>query len=72
MVLLRELKAFEQAQPEEPWPVKIKELFLNALQLKVNVRDLKKINSIEKRFEKLIKVDQSNARENTSILETHE
>jgi transposase len=59
--LLRELKAFEQAHPEELWPVKIKELFLNALQLKDNVRDLKKITSIEKRFEKLIKVDQTNA-----------
>lgn len=59
--LLRELKAIEQAHPEELWPVRIKELFLSALQLHQQARDLKKITSIEKNFEKLIKAGQTNA-----------
>jgi transposase len=59
--LLRELKAMEQAHPEELWPVSIKELFLGALQLHDQPHDLKKVISIEKKFENLIKADQSNA-----------
>ena len=59
--LLRELKAIEQAHPEELWPVSIKELFLRAIQLQDQKHNQKKITSIEKEFEKLIKVDQANA-----------
>lgn len=59
--LLRELKAMEQAHPEELWPVSIKELFLGALELHGQPHNLKKISSIEKKFETLIKTNQSNA-----------
>ena len=59
--LLRELKAMQEAHPEELWPTKMKELFLNALELHDQPHHLKKISSIEKRFGKLIKTGQSNA-----------
>lgn len=59
--LLRELKAMEEAHPEELWPVRIKELFLNALELHDQPHNLKDIRAIEERFENLIQADQSNA-----------
>lgn len=59
--LARELKAFEEAHPEQCWPGKIKKIFQQALELRDYPYYDKKVMAVEKKFEKLIKSDQSGA-----------
>ena len=59
--LARELKAFEEAHPEECWPAKINDLFRNALDLKNYPYCNKRIQALEKKFKRLMESDQSNA-----------
>ncbi len=59
--ILRELRAFEEAHPEECWPGEIKNLFQKALELSDHPHSNKQIRAVENKFERLIKTDQSNA-----------
>lgn len=59
--IMRELRAFQQAHPEQYWPAEIKKLFQKALDLREHPHCNKKIKAIEKKFERLIKIDQSDA-----------
>lgn len=56
----RELNAFDEAHPKEHWPGKVKEVFRQANDLEKPYLN-KKVEAVEKKFEKLIKLDQSNA-----------
>ena len=59
--LLRELCAFLEAYPEEPWPRKIMNLLLKALTLRGSPPSAKEIKAIEREFGRLLKSNQSDA-----------
>jgi transposase len=59
--LLRELNAMEQEYPRRHWPVQMKALIKNALDLKKKEYTLLQVRQIERKFRKLLKIDQSNA-----------
>lgn len=59
--IMRELRAFGEAHPEEHWPGEMKKLFQQALDLRQHPHSSKRVTKIEKRFERLIKIDQSDA-----------
>lgn len=55
----RELKAFDEAHPQEDWHVKIKTLFNKANELSNGPHSAKQIKRIENKLEKLLQTDQS-------------
>jgi transposase len=59
--LLRELNAMEQEYPRRHWPVQMKELIKSALDLKKQEYTLQQVKQIERKFRKLLKIDQSKA-----------
>ncbi len=59
--LLSEIKAFEEAHPQQVWPAKMKTLFQKAMDIRGGPGHTEKIKTIERKFEKLIKTNQSNA-----------
>jgi len=59
--LLRELHAMEETHPKQIWPRKMKAVILKALELRGTPPSDKKVRAIEKKFECLLKTNQSNA-----------
>jgi len=59
--ILRELRAMEENHPEQSWPGKMKDVILKALDLRKYPHSSEKVKAIEKKFERLIKTNQSNA-----------
>lgn len=59
--LLRELHAMEETHPKQAWPRKMKALILEALELRGITYSDKKVKAVEKKFENLLKTNQSNA-----------
>lgn len=59
--LLRELYAMEETHPKQVSPWKMKAVILKALELRGIPSSDKKIKVIEKKFERLLKTNQSNA-----------
>ncbi len=59
--ILRELRAMEEDHPEQSWPGKMKLIILKALNLPKYPHGREKVKAIEKKFERLIKTNQSNA-----------
>jgi transposase len=59
--LLRELNAMEQEYPRRQWPVQMKALIKDAQDLKNKEYTHRQVEQIERRFRKLLRVDQSRA-----------
>jgi transposase len=59
--IMRELKAIQEEHPGEQWPLQLKQLFADALELKKKEYTLEDVECAERNFSQLLKIDQSNA-----------
>jgi transposase len=59
--IMRELKAIEEEHPDQQWPLLLKKLFEDALELKKQDHTLSDLACVEQRFDLLLNMEQSDA-----------